>query len=156
MHILKCTKNAQHCSTNVNFTRTLLVYMDFCIIQGFKQVTMLLFSSPWSYSLLHYKAFSVKKKFTMVKKHYLRCTHMWNYHNNIVVKHHSINVYWARNHETFSVHISYFYLLSNWWFSVIQSNPPARHWIRPLCIVSLLGGRRLSPWYSSKILPSYK
>lgn len=46
MHILKCIKNAQRCSTNVNFTRTLLVYMDFCIILGFQQVTMLLFSSP--------------------------------------------------------------------------------------------------------------
>lgn len=101
-------KNAQHCSTNVNFTRTLLVYMDFCIIQGFKQVTMLLFSSPWSYSLLHHKAFSVKK-FTMVKKHYLRCTHMWNYHNNIVVKHHSINVYWATNQR--NILGTYFLLL---------------------------------------------
>lgn len=106
--ILKCTKNTKHCYTNANTTRTLLVYIDYFIIQGFKQVTMLLFSSPWSYSLLHHKAFSVKK-FTMVKKHYLRWTHMWNYHNNIVVKHHSITDYWARNQR--NILGTYFLLL---------------------------------------------
>lgn len=35
-----------YCTNNANTYRTLLVYMDFCIIQGFKQVTMLFFSSP--------------------------------------------------------------------------------------------------------------